>query len=162
MCSFSNRFGGDILCGVLDDGQIQGVPEKAVPSMLRNFANVTTNPDLFSPILFITPQAVRIDGKLLVHIHVPISPDVHSFKDRIYDRVYEADIVVKGNSKVSEMIIRKQNIFTEQKIFPYATVGELKPGLIESCRQKAVNLQANHPWKNMTDEQLIRSAGLVK
>ena len=84
------------------------------------------------------------------------------YKGKIYDRVHEADIVVKGNSKIAEMIIRKQNIFTEQKIFPYATINELKSNLIEVCRQKAVNLQSNHPWKNMTDEQLITSAGLLK
>lgn len=27
VCPFSNRFGGDILCGVLDDGTVNGLPE---------------------------------------------------------------------------------------------------------------------------------------
>ena len=162
VCAFSNRFGGDILCGVLDNGDVEGIPEKAVPSMLKNFTNIVSNPDIFNPILYITPQVEKIDGKTIIHIHVPISPEVHTYKGKIYDRVHEADIVVKGNSKIAEMIIRKQNIFTEQKIFPYATINELKSNLIEVCRQKAVNLQSNHPWKNMTDEQLITSAGLLK
>ena len=30
VCSFSNHFGGTILCGVLDDGSIQGISEKAI------------------------------------------------------------------------------------------------------------------------------------
>ena len=162
VCSFLNRFGGDIFCGVLDNGVIQGLPEKAIPSMLNNFNNITTNPDLFNPIVYITPQVLNIDGKQIIHIHVPISPDVHYFKNKIYDRVHEADVIVKGNSKISEMIIRKQNIFTEQKIYPYATINDLKPHLIEICRQKAINLQPEHPWKNLSDEQLIKSAGLVK
>ena len=29
VCSFLNRFGGDIFMGVLDDGTVLGVPEKA-------------------------------------------------------------------------------------------------------------------------------------
>ena len=162
VCSFSNRFGGDILCGVLDTGKIQGIPQKAVPSMLNNFTNIISNPDIFNPILYITPQTITINGKTVIHIHVPISPDVHSYKGKIYDRVHEADIIVKGNSKIAEMIIRKQNIFTEQKVFPYATINELKPELIEICRQKAVNIKPDHPWLNMSDEQLIKSAGLFK
>lgn len=31
VCSFLNRFGGDIFLGVLDDGTVLGVPEKAAP-----------------------------------------------------------------------------------------------------------------------------------
>ena len=30
VCSFSNHFGGHILCGVLDDGTINGLPPKAI------------------------------------------------------------------------------------------------------------------------------------
>ena len=30
VCAFSNRFGGDILCGVLDNGDVEGIPEKAL------------------------------------------------------------------------------------------------------------------------------------
>lgn len=162
VCAFSNRYGGDILCGVLDNGEVAGVPPKAAPDMIKNFVTVTANPDLFNPILLITPQVVRVEGKTLIHIHVPISSDVHSYKGKIYDRVHESDIVVKGNTSFAEMIIRKQNIFTEQKIFPYATIEHLKPGLIEQCRQMAVNLHPEHPWKTMTDEQLLQSAGLMK
>lgn len=29
VCSFLNRFGGDIFLGVLDDGTVAGVPEKS-------------------------------------------------------------------------------------------------------------------------------------
>ena len=39
VCAFSNRFGGEIFCGVLDDGKIEGLPEKAVPDMIKNRGN---------------------------------------------------------------------------------------------------------------------------
>ena len=35
VCSFLNRFGGDIFLGVLDDGTVTGVPEKAAPDMIK-------------------------------------------------------------------------------------------------------------------------------
>ena len=33
VCSFLNRFGGDLFLGVLDDGTVVGVPEKAAPDI---------------------------------------------------------------------------------------------------------------------------------
>ena len=48
VCSFLNRFGGDIYMGVLDDGTVIGVPEKAAPDMVKNFIKTVSNPMLFS------------------------------------------------------------------------------------------------------------------
>lgn len=47
VCSFLNRFGGDIYMGVLDDGTVVGVPEKAASDMIRNFIKVVSNPMQF-------------------------------------------------------------------------------------------------------------------
>ena len=44
VCSFLNRFGGDIFMGVLDDGTVSGGPEKAAPDMVRNFISCVSNP----------------------------------------------------------------------------------------------------------------------
>ena len=56
VCSFSNRFGGDIFLGILDDGTVKGVPEKAATAMVKNFISVLANPDLFSPTLCIDAE----------------------------------------------------------------------------------------------------------
>lgn len=40
VCSFLNRFGGDLFLGVLDDGTVTGVPEKAALDMVKNFIKV--------------------------------------------------------------------------------------------------------------------------
>lgn len=37
VCSFLNRFGGDIFMGVLNDGTVRGVPEEAAGDMIKNF-----------------------------------------------------------------------------------------------------------------------------
>lgn len=44
VCSFLNRFGGDLFMGVLDDGTVLGVPEKAASEMIKNFIKVVSNP----------------------------------------------------------------------------------------------------------------------
>lgn len=37
VCSFLNRFDGDIFMGVLDNGTVVGIPKKAAPDMVKNF-----------------------------------------------------------------------------------------------------------------------------
>ena len=44
VCSFLNRFGGDLFMGVLDDGTVCGVPEKDAPDMVKNFISCISNP----------------------------------------------------------------------------------------------------------------------
>lgn len=158
VCSFSNHFGGHILCGVLDDGTVKGLPPKAIATMKKNFISVLSNPALFSPTLMIEPQTVEIEGKTILYIQVPSSPDLHTFKKVIYDRVFESDVKVSSTTKIAEMYIRKQNIFTEKKIFKYAGISELKSELIEKCRRLALLKNNEHPWKTMTNEELLKSA----
>ena len=43
VCSFLNRFGGDLFMGILDDGTVVGIPEKAAPDMVKNFIKVISN-----------------------------------------------------------------------------------------------------------------------
>lgn len=160
VCSFSNRFGGDIFCGVLDDGAIEGIPEGAAQAIVNNFVKTISNEDLFQPKLFITPEIVLIDGKLIIHIHVPFSSELCRYKKEIYDRIGESDVIVKSTSKIVELGIRKQNVYTEQKVFPFATISELNADLIERARRMAVYKNENHPWKNLSDMELLRSARL--
>ena len=95
VCSFLNRFGGDIFLGVLDDGTVVGVPPKAASDMVRNFIKVMANPKLFSPTVYLVPQIIEYDEKrTIIHVHIPPSAEVHSYKKVIYDRVNDADIKV--------------------------------------------------------------------
>lgn len=59
------------------------------------------------------------------------------------------------------MYIRKQNIFTEKKIYPYATMEDLRLDLLPRIRIMAQNhAGGQHPWANMDDQELLKSAGL--
>lgn len=58
VCSFLNRFGGDIFLGVLNDGTVVGVPKNAVSDMVKNFIKVVSNPALFSPTVHLVPEKI--------------------------------------------------------------------------------------------------------
>ena len=59
------------------------------------------------------------------------------------------------------MYIRKQEIFTERKIYPYVSTDDLRLDLLPKLRTMAVNSGGGqHPWTAMTDEELLKSARL--
>ena len=159
ICSFLNRFGGDILLGVLDDGSVVGVPENAVNDLIRNLVNLCNDANLFDPVCLITAEAIKIEEKTVIFVHVPASSTVHTFKGKVYDRSGDVDIVIK-NDAIAQAYIRKKNIFTERKVFPYLKIEHLNPDVLEKARKLAVIHNANHPWKSMTHEEIIKSAGL--
>ena len=162
VCSFLNRFGGDIFMGVLNDGTVIGVPEKAAPDMIKNFIKVISNPTVFSPTIYLVPEIIKYDeNRTIIHVHVPVSAEVHSYKKEIYDRVDDADVKVTATGAIAQMYIRKQNIFTERKIYPYATLEDLRRDLLPKIRVMAKNhAGGQHPWEKMSDEELLKSAGL--
>lgn len=59
-------------------------------------------------------------------MHIPPSAEVHSFKKVIYDRVDDADVKVTATGAIAQLYIRKQNIFTEKKIYPHAKMEDLR------------------------------------
>lgn len=162
VCSFLNRFGGDIFLGVLDEGTVLGVPEKAAPDMVKNFISCISNPALFTPTVYLSPEIIQYDGKTIIHVHVLPGAEVHSYKKVIYDRVDDADVKVTATAQIAQMYIRKQEIFTERKVYPYVEKADLRLDLLLKLRVMAENSGSGkgHPWKAMTDDELLRSARL--
>lgn len=162
VCSFLNRFGGDIFLGVLDDGTVLGVPEKAAPDMIKNFISCISNPALFTPTVYLSPEIIQYESKTIIHIHVLPGAEVYSYKKVIYDRVDDADVKVTATAQIAQMYIRKQEIFTERKVYPYVEKTDLRLDMLPKLRVMAQN-QSNvqgHPWNNMTDDELLKSARL--
>jgi len=161
VCSFLNRYGGDLFLGVKDDGAVCGLPANAAPDIVKNFIKMISNPEAFSPTVYLSPEILEYEGQSIIHIHVPPSSEVHSYKKVIYDRVDDADVKVTATGQIAAMYIRKQNIFTEKKVYPYVRDSDLRFDLLPRIRQMAVNRQQEHPWKAMSDSELLQSAGLI-
>lgn len=160
ICSFANHAGGNIFLGVEDDGLVVGVSEKAALSIQRNISNVINNSDLFKPPATVEFDSFIYKGKRVIRIWVPSDAFVHSFKNVIYERAVDSDVVLKLDSQISNLYLRKQASYTEQTIYPYVTESDLELDLLELVRRQASGRQKGHPWTQMNDAELIRSAGL--
>ena len=163
ICAFLNRFGGDVLLGVEDDGTVVGVKGDAV-ALRNNIMNVANDGNSFEPVAYIAPEIVEYDGKTLICIRVPASGEIHSYKGVVYDRNGDADVRVRSTAAKGLMILRKQGIFTEQRIYPYVTKTDLNLSELKRLRIRAQNNsrdERRHPWMDMDDEQLLRSAKLI-
>ena len=162
VCSFLNRFGGDIFLGVSDDGRVLGVPPRAATDLAKNFISCLSNPNLFSPTVYLEPEMIEIEGKTILHVRVPQDGEIHSYEGIIYDRVGDADVKVRSSDQIADLGLRKRNIYTEQWLYPHVKLQDLRLDLIPRLQQRAANfsLSGKHPWQEMSVEQLLKSAGL--
>jgi len=163
VCSFSNRYGGYLILGVDDDGTVLGVNRNAAMSVKKNFVNMLNNPQKVSPSLFLSLDEIEVDGKLVLYTHIPISSQVELCSGKIYDRIEDADVdITKSTDLAAQLFARKSSAYTEREIFPYVTESELRPDLVERAQKMAVALNVDHPWKDMSVMELLRSAGLYE
>jgi ATP-dependent DNA helicase RecG len=162
VCAFLNRFGGDIILGVDDNGDVTGVPEYAAKDICKNFVKMVCNPDVINPTAPLSPEIVRYEGKQIIYVHVPPSSEVHTYKKTIYDRNGDADIKVTGTGKIMQMCIRKQKIHTERQVYKYITDGDLRLDMMSELVQRAVNHhRGQHPWQKMTTKEILQSSRLI-
>ena len=162
VCSFLNRFGGDIFLGVADDGEVLGVPENAAAGMIKNVIRVTNNPELLNPTFYVYSEPFVYKDKTVIRIHVPQSSDVHRYKGVCYDRVYESDVQVQSSDQIAEMYVRKRGIYTERKLFPFLRPEHLRLDLLPMIRNLIYSKYATHPWLKLDDRQLLSESGLYE
>jgi ATP-dependent DNA helicase RecG len=69
--------------------------------------------------------------------------------------------ITDNTNLVAEMFIRKQRTYTVNEVFHFAEMGDLRSDLIQLVRIRVTNIhEETHPWMNLTDMELLRSAGL--
>lgn len=164
ICSFLNRFGGDIFLGVLNDGTVEGVNPANAAAMMKNIINVVNNPNVFRPSPYIEIESFNWEGRTIIHVHVPVSGDVHSYKGDIFDRVGEVDVKVRATDQIADLYLRKKGIYTEREVYPNLTLADLRTDLLPRLRIEAQNHITDgrrHPWIDMNDLELLQSASLI-
>ena len=160
VCSFSNRDGGTILLGVRDNWEIVGVAPDAVKRMTRDFVATISKGQTFYPPLPLQPEVCTVNGRTLLVIQVPPASQVCRHRGRIFERSEEADIDITDNAdKVYRLYARKTGNYYVNKVTRFQ-LDDLRPELIERARRMTACRTQNHPWKAMSDEELLRSAGL--
>ncbi len=162
VCSFSNREGGHIFLGVKDDGEIQGTQKEHVAKMKKDFVTAINNRNKINPPLYIKPIEYEFEGRTIIYIHVPCSQSVCRCNGKIFDRNYDSDIDITDNEGlVYQLYSRKQDTYYVNKVFSVFSVSDLRHDLIDRARKMTRARTQNHPWQYMTDEELLRSAGLI-
>ncbi len=163
ICAFLNRFGGTLLLGVDDSGQVTGIEPEAVVQIKKDFVNTINNPQKIHPPAYLSVEEVQIQDQIVLQVYVPESSQVHRCSGRIYDRNEDGDFDITDNTRlVAELYQRKQATYSENKVYPYAGLEDLRPELIDKCRRLAGVWREGHPWLDMDDMELIQSAQLYQ
>lgn len=80
---------------------------------------------------------------------------VHTYKKVIYDRLNDSDVKVTATNRIAELYNRKQNYFTEQRVYKYVTENGLRSDLIEKTKILASNrMYVENPCKPRTQMDL--------
>ena len=161
VCAFLNRNGGNILLGVADDGRITGIDQGNISRIKREFASTLNNREKISPPPYLALNEIDMGGVTILQVFVPESSQVHRCAGRIFDRSEDGDIDITGNTRsVAELYIRKQNSYSENRIYPHAELADLREDLIARVRKIAGIQRKDHPWMRMDDMELLKSAQL--
>ena len=163
VCSFLNRIGGHILLGVENSGEVTGVEPSEVEKIKSAFVTTINNPNKISPTFYTNIEEYQIDGHTILYIPIPCSSQVHRLSGRFFDRNEDADIDITDSVMlVADMFNRKGNIYTEIRVFPHVSYGDIEAHRIERIRKMAYDNKGDkqHHWESLNDIDLLRSANL--
>ncbi|PID58671.1 AAA family ATPase, partial [candidate division KSB3 bacterium] len=155
VCAFLNTDGGDILLGVADDGRIVGVAPEKITRFKADIANLSNNAQKIEPTYLLFPEALAIDGKTVIVVHVPVSSQLHRVSGVIYMRSEDGDYRVHGTHQLAGIINRKLGLFSEQRAMPHFSMDDLRVDLFERARRLITAHHSQHPWTELSPEQLL-------
>ena len=162
VCSFLNRNGGHLFLGINDDGKIIGLsnPEK----LLKEFVTQANNLQKLNPTFYFSPEIVEIEGKKIIYIYVPVSSQVHKVNGKIFDRSDDGDFNITDNTElVSSIYLRKQVGYSENTIYPYAQLSDLRTDLIDRVRAMVINRSGDdYLLSKQSDSEMLKSLGLIQ
>ena len=129
----------------------------------KELVTALNNPQKLNPPCYLMPYDVVIEGKRIIRLFVPESSQVHRCNGKIYDRNEDGDFDITSNTNlVTALYIRKQTNYSENLIYPYVSIKDLRLDLIAKARQLAANQRPGHPWAGMSDMELLQSAQLFQ
>ena len=162
ICAFLNRIGGDILLGVNDNGKIVGVDPEKIENLKTDLSNLSNNPNKLNPPYMLFPEEIRVDDKWIIYLRVPQSSQVHSTNNIVFDRNTDGDFKVATHAAVHRIYARKSSYFTENKIYPYLEFSDFNENLFAKVRNLIQSHRPDHPWLGISNEEMLKIAGLYK
>jgi ATP-dependent DNA helicase RecG len=160
ICAFLNREGGDIILGVGDSGKIIGIDPSVVPKLIHEIVALSSNLQKLDPPNILFPQEYKYDARVLIHISVPESSQVHKSTNIVYDRSDDGDFKVTTAAEIAKLYNRKRIHYTEGIIYPVVRFNDLNRKLFTKARNLIKSTNPSHPWLNVDDQQMLQLAGL--
>lgn len=139
------RKGGHLILGVKDDKTIVGIEESSIQTQLDTLAKDMNNPQIIFPTFYLSSEVIEIEGKKIIYIYLPESSQPHSYKGVFYDRNEDGDLKLTNQQLITNLYIRKQDNFTENKGFPYLDMTDFKPEQFDTIRKTVKLNRADHP-----------------
>ncbi|HPQ38308.1 MAG TPA: putative DNA binding domain-containing protein, partial [Synergistaceae bacterium] len=163
LCAFLNRSGGVLLLGASDAGKVVGVLPEALPQIKKDLVTTFNNSQKIHPPCYLSLEEIEMEGKKLLYIYVPESSQVHRCNGRIYDRNEDGDLDITDHTNlVAEMYRRKQSSYSENKIYPHASLADLREDLVSKVQKIAGIQRKNHPWLHLEYFEFLQSAQLYQ
>ncbi|MDP2791604.1 MAG: putative DNA binding domain-containing protein, partial [Rectinemataceae bacterium] len=160
VCAFLNHEGGCIFLGVDEVGNPVGVEPNAIAEMCAAIAASTNDSSLLDPPFLLFPETVVIEDKALILLQVPESSRVHRLKGHVYDRGADGDFRVDDPVAIARIASRKQGYYSEARVYPFLRLSDFDTGTIEKARNLMTSRRADHPWKSLDTEAMLKKAGL--
>lgn len=163
ICAFLNQRGGTLVLGAADDGRVTGIAPEAVAQIRKDLVNTLHNAQKINPPMQLLPEQLELDGQILLVLSVPESSQVHSCNNRVFSRNEDGDFDITGHSQLlGELYLRKQVSYSENRIFPFIRLEDLRSDLIERVRHNVRLQRSGHPWAELDDLELLKSARLYQ
>ena len=160
VCAFLNHYGGHLILGVKNSGEVVGVKNNCIESITKNFINIVNNSEQLNPTSFFSPEVFEIKGKKVIYIYVPESSEVHRFRGNVFERIGDSDNnITKRHNLIDNIYLRKRKMFTENEVLPFLAMEDLDDATFEKTRRLSSLFATNHPWKTMTNEEILHSSG---
>ena len=130
--------------------------------MIKEFTTAINNSQKMYPPLYLIPEVFDIDKKKVIYIRVPEGYKVCRHNGKIWDRSYEGDINITDHSElVYKLYARKQGSYFVNKVYPKLDMDFLDASIIDKAKKMAIARNQNHVWKDMSHEEILRSANLI-
>ena len=162
VCAFLNKNGGEILLGIDDNKNIEGINEKIAEQLVKEIANLSSNPQKLFPSFLLEPKIIDFQGKKIIYIFVPTSSQVHKTANKIYDRNIDGDFILQTDTQIKQLYFRKSSEYTENKIYPFLTEDDFAKEIVLRTRKIIRINRPNHPWNELTNDEFYRIAGLYR
>lgn len=156
--SLLNREGGVILIGINDNGEVLGLGEQNLMNLKQDIVTALNNPEVVDPPYSLAVHEVTHNDRSLLYIRVPVSSFVHRHAGVYFDRENDSDIRINDAARIAQMYGRKQQVFTENQIYPHLRMEDLNPQIFEKVRRQIASIHSTHPWLQADNERLLRDA----